>query len=172
MPAWCQTLTPYFLIWYSSNFVLSPDRVGFPLSSAFPQEEAPVYFVAPESLVQNAGWSPWCVSIICEGIFHEMWIKGLYPRWLLLRSHLLRLQYILLILLSGKEQYYSFSERVAWPNTKLPGSPETPIHSFVPEQPCPWDAVHKCSMRYLNLWGKSQVFSQLSLTLELIHLKA
>ena len=32
-------------IWYSNNSVLSPDPVGFPSSSAFPQEEeAPVYF--------------------------------------------------------------------------------------------------------------------------------
>lgn len=98
MPAWCQTLPPYFLIWYSSNFVLSPDPVGFPSSSAFPQEEAPVYFAVCWILSTKCRLIPLvCIDNLWRNLPRDVNQRTL-SKMIDTRSHLLRLQYILLIL--------------------------------------------------------------------------
>lgn len=99
MPAWCQTPPPYFPIWYSNNFVLSPDPVGFPSSSAFPQEEeAPVYFAVCWILSTKCRLIPLvCIDNLWRNLPWDVNQRTL-SKMIDTHSCLLRLWYILLIL--------------------------------------------------------------------------
>lgn len=172
MPAWCQTLTPYFLIWYSSNFVLSPDRVGFPLSSAFPQEEAPVYFAVCWILSTKCRLIPLvCIDNLWRNLPRDVNQRTL-SKMIDTRSHLLRLQYILLILAVRQRTILFLLRESCLTQHKASWITRNTYPQFCTRTAVPMGCCPQVFYEVFEFMGKSQVFFQLSPTLELIHLKA
>lgn len=173
MPAWCQTPPPYFQIWYSNNFVLSPDPVGFPSSSAFPQEEeAPVYFAVCWILSTKRRLIPLvCIDNLWRNLPWDVNQRTL-SKMIDTRSCLLRLRYILLILAVRQSAILFLLKESCLTQHKASWITRNALSQFCTRTAVPMGCCPQVFCEVFEFMGKSQVFFQLSPTLESIHLKA